>query len=286
MKKLFLGFSIITIFLSTGCFKRDSMEDITIYTTVYPIEFITNRLYGDNSSVLSIYPDGAVASKYELTEKQIKDYSKSELFIFNGLSDEKDYVVKFFKHNKNIKIIDTAASMGVTNRTEELWLNPANLLMLAQNIRTGFEEYINNHYLKNSIDENYEKLKIDISNLDARVSAILDNATNKTIVVSDDLFLFLKKYGFDVISLDPDTVTDKNIQEAKTLIQNKKINYIFAPNNEELSKTVEDLKNNTKVEIAYIHTLSTITETERNNKKDYISIMNENIELLKNEIYD
>ena len=28
---------------------------------------------------------------YELTDKQIKDYSKSELFIFNGLNDEKEY---------------------------------------------------------------------------------------------------------------------------------------------------------------------------------------------------
>lgn len=285
MKKLFILLSLSCVFL-TGCFKRDTMEDITIYTTVYPFEYVTNYLYGENSTVLSIYPDGAVISEYELTDKQIKDYSKSELFIFNGLNDEKDYVTKFFEHNKNIKIIDTASSMEIENRAEELWLNPSNLLMLAQNVKRGFEEYINNHYLKNSIEEKYESLKIEISNLDARMRSILDEAKDNTIVVTDDLFLFLTKYGFNVISLDKDTVTDKNIQEVKNLIKNKQISYIFVPINEEVSKTVNGLIEGTNVKLSYINTLSTITETDRNNKKDYISIMNDNIELLKNEVYE
>lgn len=286
MKKLFILVSVLSVFLTTGCFKRDTMEDITIYTTIYPFEYITNRLYGDNSTVASIYPDGAVVGEYELTEKQIKDYSKADLFIFNGLNQEKDFVTKFFEQNKNIKIIDTTSSMEIDYRVEELWLNPSNLLMLAQNIKRGFGEYINNHYLKNSIEENYEQLKIDISNLDARMRSLLDEAKSNTIVVSDDLFLFLTKYGFNVISLDADTVTDKNIQEAKNLIKNKKINYIFVPMNEEVTKTIEGLIEGTNVKLSHVHTLSTITETERNNKKDYISIINDNIELLKNEVYE
>lgn len=285
MKKIISILSIVCIFMSTGCFKRDTMEDITIYTTVYPIEYVTNRLYGDNSNVLSIYPDGAVIDDYKLTKKQIKDYSKTDLFIFDGLSEEKDYVSSFFKYNKNIKIIDSAASMEVTNRVEELWLNPSNLLMLAQNIKRGFNEYINNHYLKNSIEENYEALKLDISNLDASMRSILDGASNNTIVVTDDLFLFLTKYGFNVISLDTNTVTDKSIKEVATLIENNELKYIFAPKNEEISETVKDITDNNDIEIAYLNTMSTITETDRNSNKDYITLMNENIELLKNEIY-
>lgn len=175
--------------------------------------------------------------------------------------------------------------MEVTNRVEELWLNPSNLLMLAQNIKRGFNEYINNHYLKNSIEENYEALKLDISNLDASMRSILDGASNNTIVVTDDLFLFLTKYGFNVISLDTNTVTDKSIKEVATLIENNELKYIFAPKNEEISETVKDITDNNDIEIAYLNTMSTITETDRNSNKDYITLMNENIELLKNEIY-
>jgi ABC-type Zn uptake system ZnuABC Zn-binding protein ZnuA len=119
---------------STGCFKSDTMEDIDIYTTVYPIEYIVNRLYGEYGNVTSIYPDGVIPTEYELTKKQIKDYSQSNLFVFNGLVDEKNYVTEFFEYNKNIMIIDSTASMEINNRTEELWLNPSNLLMIAQNI--------------------------------------------------------------------------------------------------------------------------------------------------------
>ena len=82
----------VLVFSLTGCLKRDNMEDITIYTTNYPTEYITKRLYGEFSDVKSIYPDGVNINTYKLTDKQLEDYSNSDLFIFNGLSNEKDYV--------------------------------------------------------------------------------------------------------------------------------------------------------------------------------------------------
>ena len=131
---------LLCVFIITGCFKRDTMEDINIYTTVYPIEYITERLYGDNSTIRSIYPDGVNLKEYlsqsdGLTEKQIKEYANSSLFIFNGLSDEADYVVKFFKYNKNLKIIDAAYGLDTTYSLSDVWLNPSNILMLGQNIK-------------------------------------------------------------------------------------------------------------------------------------------------------
>ena len=99
MKRIIGLFSIGLVFLTSGCFKKDDLEDITIYTSVYPIEYIVDTLYGKNSNVKSIYPDGVDVSKYSLTDKQIKDYSKGNMFIFNGLSDEKDYVTYMFNYN-------------------------------------------------------------------------------------------------------------------------------------------------------------------------------------------
>ena len=115
MKKyLFIVLGIVL--LCTGCFKRDSMEDITIYTSVYPIEYITTRLYGDNAEISSIYPNGIIVDKYTLTEKQLDDYSKADLFIFNGLSSEKDYIKPMFSKNKNLKIIDATSSIEYENK--------------------------------------------------------------------------------------------------------------------------------------------------------------------------
>ena len=193
-KKIFSLLILLGVcFTLTGC-KSDKMEDIDIYTTVYPIEYITSILYGDFSNIHSIYPDGVNVNDYKLTSKQIKDYSDSSLLIFNGLNSEKDYVTKFFKENKKIKIIDATQSMEYDYRTEELWLNPSNFLMIAQNIKNGFNEYLTNQYIMNQVSSKYEELKINISKLDATFTTTIENANHKTIIVTDDVFNFVTKY--------------------------------------------------------------------------------------------
>jgi zinc transport system substrate-binding protein len=285
MKKIFVCFSIICSFLLTGCIKRDSMEDISIYTSVYPVEYITNRLYGEHSKITSIYPDGVITEMYSLNDKQIKDYSKSDLFIFNGLSDEKNYLQPMLKSNKDLKIIDATLSMEFNSYQEELWLDPANALMLARNIKTGLNEYINNHYLKNEIESNYESLKLDLSNLSAKLNVISSSSSNPTIVVSSDMFKFLEKYGFNVISLDEKSVTDKNIADVKRMISNGEVKHIFVIDDVDNSSVVQGIIDETNVSTLAFHALSNLNDNERTSKKDYMSLSLENISLLKQELY-
>ena len=285
MMKKFLFFGLITCFLLTGCIKRDSMEGITIYTSVYPIEFLTNKLYGENSTVLSIYPDGVIPSIYSLNEKQLKDYSKSDLFVFDGLSNEKDYLKPMLDYNRKLKVIDAALSMEFSSNVEELWLDPDNALMLARNIKTGLNEYINNHYLRNDIDSNYENLKLDLSSLSAKLNLVSSSSIDPTIVTSNNMFSFLEKYGYNVISLDSDSSIEKNMAEARRRIEKGTTKHIFVIKDEDLSDSVKNLINETGVETLEFHSLSSINDNERSNKKDYISIMLENIDLLRQELY-
>jgi len=288
MKKINKILFLLTIcIMLTGCLKRDTMEDIDIYTTIYPIEYITNRLYGNNSTIYSIYPNGVDPNNYPaLSEKQIEDYSKANLFIFNGLTNEKDYVVPFFKKNNNMKIINATLSMKTNYENEELWLDPSNFLQMAQNIKIGFNEYVSNYYILEEIETNYEELKLDVSKLDANLTLISNNADEKVIVVTDDLFLFLEKYGLDVISLDKDTLTNKALNDVKDLIKEKRISYVFAKKDEIVIEEINELIKNKDVEISYLHTISNLTTEEINNGSNYISLMTENIEKLKNELYN
>ncbi len=274
---------ILSLNLS-GCLKRDSMEDITIYTTNYPSEYITKRLYGSFSKVKSIYPDGIDINNYKLTNKQLNDYSNSDLFIFNGLNNEKNYVTTMRKNNKKLKIIDATLSMEYENNVEQLWLDPSNFLMMAQNIKTGLNEYIDSYYLTNKINENYEKLKIEASNLDAKMKEVITSANSKNIVVSDNLFNYLEKYGLKVYSLDEkNSDVNATYNEVKKMIEKGEIKYIFVKSNE--NALVKKLQSQTNVTVQNWHTLSNLTEIERSEKKDYFSIMNNNLELLKNELY-
>ncbi len=285
MKKLSILFTAILILCTTGCLKRDNLEDITIYTTVYPIEYITKRLYGDHSTIHSIYPNEIDFKTYTLTEKQITDYSKGDMYIFNGLSKEKDYVAPMFQHNKNLMIIDTTLSMEQNKHQEELWLDPSNFLMLSLNIKNGLSEYITNHYLKEEIEKNYEDLKIQISNIDAKLKLLSESANYKTIITDNSALKFLEKNGFTVISLEEEDLTQKTISDVKELIKNKTVGYLFTFQQNNLNDTVSSLISETGIQVIELHSLSNLTEKESSEKEDYISLYNENIEQLKKELY-
>lgn len=285
MKKILLIISLIFILITSGCIKRDDLEDITIYTTIYPVQYVTERLYGYNSEVLSIYPDGVNPKKYTLTKKQIKDYSKSAIFVYNGLSDEKNIARDFINNNKNTKIIDVSQGININNDVEELWLNPTDYLMLTQNIKNSLKEYISNKYIKEEIDKNYQKVKIDISEIDAELKRIAENAISNTIVISNNSLKFLEKYGFNIISLDEDTVDKSTVSKVKNLMNNGSINYIITLDNETTSDTVKNLISTGKVKEATIKTIATLTDEQRKNKDTYMTIMNENVELIKQECY-
>lgn len=287
MKKIIKLFSLIgIIFVLTGCINKDSMEDITIYTSVYPIEYVTERLYGNHANVVSFYPSESNPYEYKLTKKQIKDYSTSNLIVYNGLDKEKDYIVEMINNNKNLKIIDATARIEYQNSMDEIWINPSSLLTIAQNIKNGFKEYVTSSYLQDEIDNNYDKLKLEISTIDAEMKEMVANAENKTIVVSSNDLTFLSKYGFNIISLDDSTVTDKIISDTKKLINNKQISYIYMKNNEEENSTIKSIKQSyPNVGILKLNTLNTISAQDKANKKDYISIMYDNIDNLKKELY-
>ena len=64
------------------------------------------------------------------------------------------------------------------------------------------------------------------------------------------------------------------------------IRYIFTKDRESVNHTIEKLMKKTGIETLNLNTLSTLNETDRKDNKDYITIMNENIEQLKQELYN
>ena len=277
MKKVLVLCLTCLLFLC-GCLKRDTMEDITIYTSYYPLEYITNALYGNNSKVYSIYPDGTNPNDTILTEKQLSDYSNGSLFIFSGLSNEKNYLYDMLKNNKDLKIIDSTLSMQTNeeygNRIEELWLDPNNLLMIARNIKDGLDEYINNYYLKNEIENNYSNLKIELSQMSANLHLIAETADNPTLVVSSDVFKFLENYGFTIYSLE------KNDEKTIKIVSN------LILSSDEETETIKKLNETYGTKLVIFNSLATISVDDRNDKKDYLSIMKENINLIKQEVFE
>ena len=188
---------LLGLFSLTGCFKRDDMEDISIVVSTYPIEYIVKSLYGAYSNIDSIYPSGVDVNNYELTDKQINDYSKNTLFVYNGLSDEKNIARSFLNQNRNMKIIDVSYGLNIEygKTSEELWLSPNNYLMLATTTKNNLSDFINSKYLIQMIDTNYKKLQEDLSLMDANLRSI-GASSKKPIITTTNTLKYLENYGF------------------------------------------------------------------------------------------
>ena len=291
MKKIKLFMLLISIFLLSGCnITKDSMEDIEVYTTIYPIKYLIDSLYGTNSTIYSIYPSGVNPEDFKLSDKKLEEYSKTDLFVFNSLDRDREFAVKMINNNKNLKVIDVSMGMTYENNITELWLNPYNFLMMAQNTKNGLLEYIDNPYLiSNSdgtgIENRYDELKYNLSRLDADIKEAISLAPNKTIVVDNDMFKYLEKYNLNVISLeDNDNLNENVIYEVKKLIRNGNIKYIYS-SSEETNSICKSLIDEYGVSLLTLNTMESIDGGITNSNENYITIMNNNLDLLNKELY-
>ena len=286
MKRLFLlGMTLFFVFtLTVGCVKRDSMEDIEIITSSYPIEYLVNELYGEHAEIENIFPDGEEIDSYRFNDKQYNNFSKKDLFIYNR-SNSSDIALNLSNRNKNLLLIDSTLGMPHTYGIEELWLDPSNLLMMSLNIKNGLEEYVSNAILINDINEAYKELKVSLSELDAEIKLTIEHATNPKIVVANKSLKYLEKYGLEVIVLDENTI-DKTYEDVKELIMNKEISYIYKFEEDIFCDKLNTLVKNNEVQVLKLYRLDSITDEQRSNDEDYISITRDNIELLKSEIYE
>lgn len=270
----------------TGCFKRETMDNIDIYATSYPVYYLIDSIYGFNSNIDSIYPNGINIYEYQLTEKKIKEYSKTNLFVYNGLSDEKKIAASFLNNNSQIKLIDASKDIAIKYDINELWLSPSNYLMLAQNIKESLLNYTSSTIVKQEVEKNYDEIKLIISEYDADLKTIAESAANKTIIAGNEVFKIFEKYGFEVLVIaDNSTSNVAEYNKAKRLIENKSNSFVFVLDTDSEDKNVTNFK---KLGANIIAINSMVNRTDEQVKEgiDYISMMNNLLEQLKSEVYN
>ena len=76
------------------------------------------------------------------------------------------------------------------------------------------------------------------------------------------------------------------MSDAINLIDNEDISYIFLFKGEEASVNAQKIMEEyPEVKTIELHKLDNITDEERSEKEDYISLMKNNLELIKKELY-
>ncbi|WP_059171486.1 zinc ABC transporter substrate-binding protein [Bacillus sp. FJAT-27445] len=318
-KKMLALFVLLAGMILTACgsdagqkpAKKDDKDVLTVYTTVYPLQYFTERIGGKHVEVHSIYPPGADEHSFEPSQKDMISLAESDLFIYIGLGLE-GFVEKAKQSLKNedVTMIASAKDIQLEEGIHEdehedgsshddegtgdehghnhggidphIWLDPVYAKSMAAAIENALAAELPDH--KADFEQNYNELISDLEALNQKFKDTAAGAKHKEIIVSHAAFGYWEsRYGIKQMSIagmsTASEPTQKDMKRIISTVRKAGIKYILVEQNvsSKLAKTVQA---ETGASIIPVHNLATLTEKNIKDKETYFSIMEKNIKTL------
>ena len=302
--------SICTLAL-VGCGQEESESDsnadgkLTIYTTLYPLEYFAERIGGENVTVESIIPPGSDAHSFEPTTKTMTELAESDLFIYNGAGMEgfADAAKDTLK-NEDVMTLEAAEGIHFDETKEEheehgedeahadhdhgnvnphIWIDPTLAIQQAENIKTALIEIDPSN--KKTFEANFEALEEELLDLDKEFSKMADSAPKKEFLISHDAYSYWEsRYGLKQLSvsgLSPSQEpTQKQLEDIIETAKSYKLKYMLFEQNA-TPKPAKAVQQELGLETLRIHNLSVLTEEDIENNETYFTLMEQNIQTLE-----
>ncbi|HGF7425472.1 TPA: zinc ABC transporter substrate-binding protein [Enterococcus faecium] len=286
--------------------EADKKEDLTIVTTFYPIYDFTKEIVGDEGNVKLLIPAGTEPHDFEPSAKERAEISDADVFVYN--SSDMEFFVDSLKDSVDSKQtlmieaakgIDRLESQEADEHEESeeghnhaheydphVWLDPVLAIKEVRTIAGKLgEKYPDKKeiFTKNA-DAYIKKLEA----LDQKYSEELKNATNRTFVTQHAAFAYLaNQYNLEQVAISgvsPDQEpTPSRLAELKEFVKKNNIKVIYFEENAS-SKVAETLSNETGVKLEVLNPLESLTNEQIKAGENYISVMEKNLEALKESI--
>ena len=304
MKKILLALlSVITMISAVACSSgNNTAKDngkINVYTTVFPVYDFTRNIGKDKININYVVPPGVEPHDYEITPKLMKDIQNSDLLIKNGLGLD-SFADKIESENK-LQIVDASEGIKPLTYNEEqnhenegnnshnhgqydphVWLNVDLAMKECENIKNALikADEKNKDFYEKNYNEYIEKLKKLKSDYDKN----LKDKKNKSIIVSHGAYGYLcDEYKINQISITGISPNQEpslsKISEISNYAKKNNIKYILFDGlvNPNVAKTIADEAN---IKTTVLYSIDNISKKDFDNNKDYISLMNKNLETL------
>ncbi|ULT56041.1 zinc ABC transporter substrate-binding protein [Neobacillus drentensis] len=305
MKKiiLILSFLLPISLILSGCTNgtnqsKEKKDHLTIYTTVFPLQYFSERIGGKYVTAKTIYPPGADEHTYEPSQKDMMNLADSDLFFYIGLGLE-GFVekAKDTLKSENVKLVATAAhlklpkdphsgkreELGTNNVNPHVWLDPVYCKEMAAVIRDQFVSKMPQN--KELFNKNYDKLAADLDHLNTQYDQTISNAKHKKIMVTHAAFGYWEsRYGLEQISISglstTNEPTQKELENIISIAEHEGIHYILFEQNVQsnLGKVVQKEMG---AKALHIHNLAVLSKENLKNKETYFTLMDTNLKTLE-----
>ena len=172
-----------------------------------------------------------------------------------------------------------------------LWLDPSGMLSMAKDVYDS----LSSNYVEQStyFKENYDLLYSDLTSLEAAYQSLSiklknENKVVKFVSMTPAFGSWQKSYGFNVypvcLSRYGTIPTDEQLSIIKQRIIDDGVKYIvYEPNmSDEMYTLFKSLEEELSLKRVNLSNISSLTQSQNDDGKDYLSIMYENLNVLEN----
>lgn len=296
LKKL----SVITLFtlILTACGinnSSDENDELQIYTSVYPLQYIVEEIGADLVHSESVIPPGVDAHTYEPTSKEITELADGDAFIYIGAGMEgfaetmanalENQAITFLEMGQKESLFQTITEDDTEQAGDldpHIWLDPVRMIQMAEIITNELNELQPEN--KDIFLENLSAFTEKMTVLDERFSATLEDNPHDDILVSHAAYGYWEqRYGVKQIPISglssSEEPSQKELTSIAKLADKEDLEYvIFDQTGSNRIATI--IQEHIEAEALYIHNLEVLTEEDIENDENYLSIMKKNLEQL------
>lgn len=292
---LVLGFSVLLLIVyitrSNSLGPKPLTGKTKVVTSFYPLFYFTKEIGKDKLDLTNITPAGVEPHDYEPTPTDVVKIENSQLLVLNGSIEAWGERIKNQLTNKNTLVIETGAGLfdkeleedGKKIRDPHVWLDTIRAKSQVDAITKALEDIdpVNrDFYTANSVE-----LKEKLDSLNTVFKNGLSSCVRSEFVTSHEAFGYLaSRYDLNQIAvsgISPDEEpSSAKLAEIVKIVKAKGIKYIFFESlvSPKLSETIaQEVGAKTLV----LDPLEGITDNGIKKGRDYISIMNDNLNNLR-----
>ena len=298
MKKI--SFIILFIFLLTACgtdHTTNNDDELLIYTSIYPLQYVVSEIAGEQANVESIIPPGVDAHTYEPTSREITNLADGNAFIYIGAGMEgfsetmadalKNQPIQFVEigENKQLFSNETTTDDDLDHASDydpHIWLDPIRMIQIAEMVTDQLSELQPDS--QELFLENLSHFTEEMTVLDEQFSSTLADKEQKDILVSHAAYGYWElRYGIEQIAISglssSDEPSQKELASIAKLAKEKDLKYVIFDQTG-TNRIASILQDHIKAEALYIHNLEVLTEDDIAANEDYYSLMEKNLEAL------
>ncbi len=197
MKRIYFVLIPLIAVILISCKRKSEITDqqkIKIAVTILPYSGIVKEIGGDKVDVTVLIPPNSACETYEPTPVDIAKADQSEIYFSVGANYafEKNLVKSIAGNYKNVMVVDCSNGLEVKENNPHLWLYPAGLKKIAENIfnslkkaKPAFEDYFT---------KNKERYFRQIDSADTVIKNNLAQVKQKKILVFHPSWLYYAVY--------------------------------------------------------------------------------------------